>query len=143
MLTSTSEYALRAMVHLSQLPPGEMVLGRDLSVRSGIPANYLSKILLQLKNAGFLDTIRGQCGGYRLRMSSKDIHVIDVVELFEGIRAKPKCLLGEDHECADNTPCSAHAEFRSVRLAYIQFLEKTTIEMISSKALDNKDLSPR
>ena len=68
MITATSEYALRALVYLARLPKDELVGGKELSERQKIPANYLSKVLLTLRNAGLVDATRGFGGGYRLQM---------------------------------------------------------------------------
>jgi Rrf2 family protein len=123
----TSKYALRVLVALAGDPEGDFVLGSELAERSDIPANYLSKILLMLRNAGIIETIRGHGGGYRLRRPPEDIWLIEVVEVFEGVRTHPSCVLGIEEDCSDNTPCSAHASFREVRQAYITFLENTSI----------------
>jgi Rrf2 family protein len=130
MFSTTCEYALRALVRLARMPNGTAVLGRDLAQHAEIPANYLSKILLTLRNAGILTTARGTGGGYRLRKSPDEIRLIQVVELFDGQRAKPACLLG-GRECSDENPCSAHNAWRDVRVAYLSFLENTTLAGIS------------
>lgn len=130
MFSTTCEYALRALVALARMPEGTAVLGRDLAREAEIPANYLSKILLALRNAGVLTTARGTGGGYRLRKAPSDIRLVDVVELFDGARARPACLLG-NKECSDENPCSAHAAWRGVRKAYVEFLETTTLASIA------------
>jgi Rrf2 family protein len=131
MLTATTEHALRALVHLVRLAPGESVLGRDLAERANIPANYLSKILLTLRNAGYVETTRGHGGGYRLAVPPQTIALIEVVELFEGIRSRPGCLLGEKDECSDRNPCSAHAKWRNVKAVFFDYLSSTTIADIA------------
>ena len=55
MLTTTSEHALRALTHLARLPEGSSMLGREIAEQAAIPANYLSKILWTLGNAGIID----------------------------------------------------------------------------------------
>jgi Rrf2 family protein len=130
MFSTTCEYALRALVSLARMPKDTAVLGRDLAEQAGIPANYLSKILLTLRNAGILTTARGTGGGYRLRKSAEEIRLIHIVELFDGARARPACLLG-GKECSDEEPCSAHAAWRDVRAAYVNFLESTTLASIA------------
>ncbi len=130
MFSTTCEYALRALVQLAQMPNGDAVLGRDLARQAEIPANYLSKILLALRNAGILATARGTGGGYRLRKPAASIRLIDIVALFDGARAKPACLLG-GKECSDEEPCSAHGTWREIREAYVQFLESTTLASIA------------
>jgi Rrf2 family iron-sulfur cluster assembly transcriptional regulator len=130
MLTITSQYALRALTHLAR-HPGEPVLGRDLAQSGEIPANYLSKVLLTLRNAGLVDTTRGSGGGYRLGRSADEIYLIDVVELFEEIsRTKPPCFLGQTRKCSDSTPCSAHSTWRGVQVAYLKFLVSTPLSQI-------------
>jgi len=131
MIGTTTEHALRALVHMARLPWGTTILGRELAERAMIPANYLSKILLILRNAGYVEATRGHGGGYRLLQSPDEIRLIDVVELFEGIRSRPGCLLGEKHDCSEATPCSAHTAWKEVRGAYLNFLESNTVADIA------------
>ncbi|MBI1790390.1 MAG: Rrf2 family transcriptional regulator [Acidobacteria bacterium] len=131
MLSTTSQHALRALTHMASLPEGTAILGRQLSERAGIPANYLSKILLTLGNAGILDATRGTGGGYRLRKKPEQIRLIEVVDLFDRARARPECFLGGGRICSDTSPCTAHGEFRDVRATYLRFLESTSIADIS------------
>jgi Rrf2 family protein len=130
MFSTTCEYALRALIRLTRLPNNTSVLGRHLASQAGIPVNYLSKILLTLRNAGLLTSARGTGGGYRLRKQPGEIRLIDVVELFDGARARPSCLLG-GQDCSDQRPCSAHAAWRDIRAAYAHFLESTTLADIA------------
>jgi len=131
MLSNTAEYALRAMVFLSQAEPGRVMPGRDLSAASGVPAKYLSKILLDLNRAGMVSAMRGQGGGYRLSRDAKDIRLIEVVEIFDRERAHPRCLLSFDKECSDASGCSAHDRWKMVRTAYLTFLDSTSLADIA------------
>ena len=136
MLSTTSQYALRALCHLAR-QSGEAVLGRDLARSVEIPANYLSKVLLTLRNAGVVDTSRGSGGGYRLRKPADEIYLIDVVELFEEIsRTKPSCFLGRPRLCSETTPCTAHSTLRGLLAAYLGFLTSTPLSAIAGKPDD-------
>ena len=134
MLSNTAEYALRAMVFLGQVEPGKVVTGRDLSAASGVPAKYLSKILLDLNRAGMVTAVRGQGGGYRLSRPAGDIKLIEVVEIFDRPRAHPRCLLSFDKECSDDTGCSAHDRWKQVRSVYLTFLDSTSLADIADKS---------
>ena len=138
MISTTSEYALRALAHLSNAPEGGAVLGRELARAADIPANYLSKILLSLRNAGYLTTARGSGGGYRLCVSPDEIFLIDVVELFEGSKAKPVCFLSRTKSCGEQDACTAHRSWRELSMAYRGFLVSTTVSMISGPAPKQK-----
>lgn len=134
MLSTTSEYALRTLAHLARQPNNHAVLGRELARAAEIPANYLSKVLLTLRNAGLVDTSRGSGGGYRLHKAASEIYLIDVVELFEEVsRTSPTCFLGHTRPCSDSSPCSAHAAWRDVQSAYMGFLLATSLAAIAGE----------
>jgi Rrf2 family iron-sulfur cluster assembly transcriptional regulator len=141
MLCITSQYALRALAHLAR-QTDVAVLGRDLAESVEIPANYLSKVLLTLRNAGLVDTTRGSGGGYRLRRPANEIYLIDVVEVFEEIsRTKPPCFLGRTRECSGKEPCTAHATWKGLQAAYLGFLVSTPLSAISGKPGDTWRIS--
>lgn len=127
MLTVTTEYALRALSELSRSPRGTAVLGRDLAKSARVPAKYLSKIMLSLRNAGMVGTTRGLGGGYRLLRSPEHVHLLDVVRIFEGGSSKPTCLMDSARKCSDAHPCDAHPRFHDVQMAYYAFLRETTL----------------
>lgn len=131
MLSVTSKYALRALTHLAAMPEKESVLGKDLAKRAAIPANYLSKILWMLGNAGLISATRGSGGGYRLRRKPDEIFLFEVVDLFDRTRIAPTCFLWEDRACPDDDTCSAHTLWREVRNVYTTFLQSTTLADIT------------
>src|SRR6266542_1388551 len=119
MLSTTAEHALRALAELARLPEGSSMLGRELAEHASIPANYLSKILWTLGNAGIIDATRGNRGGYRLKRNAAEVHLFEVVELFDRDRTRVACLLGGTRECDQDNPCTAHDAWRGVRTAYL------------------------
>ncbi len=133
MISATSEYAVRALARLATQPPGRAMLARDLAKATGVPRNYLSKILLSLRNAGILDSTRGAGGGYRFLKRPEQVFLIDVVELFEGPKTRPGCLLN-NRECSDSTPCTAHRTWQELSVAYTGFLLSTSVAMIAGTA---------
>jgi Rrf2 family protein len=132
MLSSTSKYALRVLVALAGSDARDFVPGADLAAATGVPTNYLAKVLRALGQAGLVTALRGRRGGYRLARDSHQILLIEVVEVFEGPRTRPPCILGVHAECSDDRPCSAHGAFRDVRSRYVDFLESTSIASVAS-----------
>lgn len=143
MISMTSEYALRAMVFLAAQPNGRAVLGRELAESAEIPANYLAKILVTLRNAGLVATMRGTGGGYLLQKPASGVRLNEIVELFEGSRIGCGCLLDHSRECNSDDECSAHDVWRDVRDVYRQFLHRTTLADISHRHSQgsSKDMS--
>jgi Rrf2 family iron-sulfur cluster assembly transcriptional regulator len=137
MISVTSEYALRAMVWLATRGEGHAILGRELAVSAEIPANYLAKILVTLRNAGLVATVRGTGGGYLLQRPADTVHLSEIVELFEGSRVGCGCLLSRAKECSGRDSCSAHESWEQVREVYKKFLHKTTLADISVRGSES------
>lgn len=133
MLSSTTEYALRALVVLSAVDEGRTMQARALARATEVPPSYLYKILAALRRASLLAGTRGSHGGYCLAREPRDIHLVDVVSLFEEIRPMESCLLRESHVCDDANPCSAHQHWKHVQQCYHEFLETKTIADLASK----------
>lgn len=140
MLTTTSEHALRALASLATLTDSKPVLARHLSIHAGVPLTYLSKILGSLTKAGILHASRGPGGGYRLARAPDQISLIDIVEQFDGLKAKSDCLFGSGRRCSDDDSCTAHESFKKVRQVYTEFLESTTIADIGGPAYADRAL---
>ncbi len=133
MISTTSEYALRALIELAHLEDGQIMAGKALSDAAGIPAQYLSKILASLGRAGIIDATRGLRGGYGLAKPAKEILLIDVIEVFEGVRSRPACILDKNRQCDNSNPCPAHDRFQRARQSYLKFLEETSIAAIAKR----------
>lgn len=134
MFSTTTEYALRALAILAAQPCDVAILGKELSRQTAVPGSYLTKIMLALRNAGLVATARGNAGGYWLARGASSIHLLEVVQLFQGITPLRRCLLSPEQECSESNPCSAHHAWRGLRTEYINFLERTTLADISNPA---------
>jgi len=86
-VSAKGEYAYRAVYELAcnHGDAGETVIQLEQIARNqGIPKKYLVQILLQLKRAGLVGTLRGVKGGYFLRKPPSQITLGEVLELIEG-----------------------------------------------------------
>lgn len=83
-LTTRSEYALLALISLARHDSSENVSGETIAGEQGIPQNYLRQILLTMNRAGYVQSTKGQHGGYRLARLPEEIVVADIVRLFDG-----------------------------------------------------------
>lgn len=83
-LTSKSEYALLALVHLARHGQKEFCPADEIAGVQKIPGTFLEQILLSLKRAGFLESQRGSSGGYRLARQPGEISLADILRNLEG-----------------------------------------------------------
>ena len=80
------EYALRAVLDLSLVRPGQPIRIADVAARQKIPQKFLETILAELKKHGFLESKRGAEGGYMLAKPAETISVGQVLRAIEGGR---------------------------------------------------------
>jgi len=105
-LYKTSEYAIRVLVFLAGHAQRRFSV-RELHQVLDIPYKYLSRLMHQLSEAGFLDVAQGKKGGYRICGQKADIYLYQIVDAVEGLENYDRCILGFK-ECSDENPCSMH-----------------------------------
>jgi Rrf2 family protein len=86
-LTARSEYALLALVHLARAEAGTHRSVDAIAEAQSIPPRFLEQILLSLKRAHIVQSVKGQHGGYRLAKPAAEIYLADVIRIFDGALA--------------------------------------------------------
>lgn len=80
IISAKTEYACIAILELAaRHGAGEPVRIRDIAEAHGVPSRFLVQILLQLKSAGLVQSIRGAAGGYQLAKEPEEISLLDVM----------------------------------------------------------------
>ena len=69
--------------------PGRQVVAADVAQKYGVSVHHLAKVLRQLGRAGLLESARGVGGGYRFVGNARRVTLLDVIEIFEDISARP------------------------------------------------------
>ena len=84
----SADYAIRAFVHLAQIPDGKFAMARHIAGEERIPAHFLAKILQELARKGMLRSNKGPSGGFSLRVPAAKIKLIEIVEALDGPMSK-------------------------------------------------------
>jgi Rrf2 family protein len=84
LFTSKVDYALRALLDLAMQPPGRPAQSREIAARQDIPESYLNQLLVVLRRAGLVRSVRGAAGGYVLGADPRKMTARDVVEALHG-----------------------------------------------------------
>jgi len=93
-LTKKTGYGLIAMSHLAKLRDGELSCAREIAEKFGVPAALLMNVLKRLSAAGYVESVRGAHGGYRLARKPENINLADVVTVMEGPIRLAECVRG-------------------------------------------------
>jgi Rrf2 family cysteine metabolism transcriptional repressor len=86
-LSHRSEYALLALVHLARHEDHGFLTVQAIADAQRIPAKFLEQILLTLKRARYVRSMKGQRGGYALARPARGITLAEVIRLFDGALA--------------------------------------------------------
>lgn len=78
-LTTKAHYAVKALLDLSLHPLNQAISVTQIAHRQNIPAPYLEKILIQIRRAGLVKSLRGAQGGYQLAISPQNISLGDIL----------------------------------------------------------------
>ena len=142
MLTKKGKYGLKALVHLSELPPGQLAFVNEIAVANKIPKKFLDAILGELRNAGFVQSRKGKDGGYRLAKLPSEIKIGHVVRVLDGPLAPlPWASRTQYQRCddCDEERCRVRHMMLEVRQAVAEVLDNRSLAEMRDVAA-NDDL---
>jgi len=104
---------------------------KEIATELDLPSPYLGKILQQLTKNNIIQSIKGPHGGFYLNEESKNIKLIKVVEVIDGLDFFTSCGLGLK-QCSDDHPCPIHHEFKVYRDGLLNlFSSKSILDLVS------------
>ena len=128
-------YALQAMMMLARHHRQGAIKIRDIAYEEVLPEKFLELLLLELKNARMVESVRGAKGGYQLRRDPADIHLSEIMRLIDG----PLAPFGDAEQLRElihrDIPHRAlYQVFLDVRDAAARILDHTTLaDLISQR----------
>lgn len=107
-VTTWAEYGLIVSLHLARRLGSGPVAARDMAEREKLPADYVEQILLRLRRAKLVESVRGARGGYLLGRAPEEITVKDVLDASEHgtFEVNCECHRVGDSRCSTETACS-------------------------------------
>jgi len=107
-ITTWAEYGVICALHLARRAADGPVTGRDIAAQERLPADYVEQILLRLRRADVVRSVRGARGGYMLARPADTISIRDVIHASELETFDLHCVthpIGEDR-CSTSHNCS-------------------------------------
>ncbi|WHH57497.1 Rrf2 family transcriptional regulator [Petroclostridium sp. X23] len=130
-LSRKSEYACLALIDLAQRYNEGPVKIIDICIRKNIPKKYLEQILILLKGSGYVKSVRGAAGGYKLAKPADQINVAEIIRLIDGPLAPVESVSKYFFE---HTPIEQSEKligcFREIRDYISEKLENTTFDKL-------------
>ena len=138
-LTKKAGYALIAMSHLARADGEKLASARGIAERFGISTSLLMNVLKLLAGAGYVDSVRGAHGGYRLARRPEQINLAEVITAIEGPIRLAECLSGEAREnetceCKVMARCPIADPVHRVQRKLSDFLKSVTLAEVAKPA---------
>lgn len=128
-LSVKSDYAARAVLALArQFGSGIAQRVDSLAAAQGIPANYLVQILIELKAAGIVNSVRGKEGGYRLARAPGEITFGQLLRAVHGQIFDAPALA--DAQC----PAELKAAWRRLQQSMDQTADSITFQQLAEQS---------
>jgi Rrf2 family protein len=133
MITQKMKYALKALMVLAaeRAGAGQALRIEEIATRSGTPKRFLEHILLEIRNAGFIASVRGRHGGYALIKNPREVPLSELMRLIDGPIAPLPCLSRRAYQrcedCPDEEACRLRQVFGQVFWSYLVLIESLTL----------------
>jgi Rrf2 family protein len=132
MISKKAKYALKALLFLAKdYSNRKPQLISAIAEKEQIPKKFLETILLELKNDGILQSIKGKGGGYLLRLNPEEITLAKIIRTIDGPIAPVLCVslnfYGKCDDCSNEEHCRIRPVMEKIRDANLAVYEKTML----------------
>jgi Rrf2 family protein len=135
MLSNKGKYGLKALMHLARFEGP--CLAADIATENHIPRKFLDAILLELRNAGILNSKKGKGGGYHLARPADKITAGQIIRILDGSLAPIGCASRTAYrrcpDCPDEDACAVRDLMLDVRDSMALILDRTSIAALSTR----------
>jgi Rrf2 family transcriptional regulator, cysteine metabolism repressor len=128
LISKKSRYALRAVFELAKRRGQGPVKIADIAKSQGISQRFLEAILVQLKQAGLVESRRGSEGGYQLVREPEKVTVGDVLRIVQGLPEPVECVGKPDVSCPMSMNCVFIPMWEKMMNAITQVYDSTTFK---------------
>lgn len=131
MISQKAKYALKALIALAKAEDGETMHIGAIAEQQDIPQKFLERILLDLRNRGYVVSRRGAQGGYALLKPASQIMYGEILRLIDGPIAPLPCLSMTAYrpceDCDSEEACEIRRVFAQVAEKTREVLDRTSI----------------
>jgi Rrf2 family protein len=134
-ITTWAEYGLIVSLHLAKSGAARPRPARDIAEREGLPPDYVEQILLKLRRAGLVRSVRGARGGYLLARAPEAVTVKDVIEAAEHRTFEVNCDAYPVNaaRCQTDGACAIRPMWRALQRHIDEFLDGVSLADLSAE----------
>jgi len=121
------EYALIAMVEMTDHKDPELITAREIAKQYHIPHEILGKVLQALSKNGLIESIQGVRGGYRANHTWNEITIASIIETIDGPIELMSCNSGNFCDCDQISVCNIKAPMEILQNELRAFFNNITL----------------
>ncbi|AIC93191.1 MULTISPECIES: Rrf2 family transcriptional regulator [Shouchella] len=131
-LTIFTDTSLRTLMYLG-IKENEIITLNEISTVYDVSINHLKKIAWELNKSGYIDSVNGRNGGYKLAQSPEYIQIGNIIRKYENLELVT--CMKKDGFCALEPACKLKRALQEALDAYLNVLDQYTL----SDLLTNQD----
>ena len=132
-ISTKGRYAVRVMLDLALHNTGECIKVKDIAARQEISEKYLEQIIAALSKAGYVTSVRGAQGGYRLSRAPEQYTVGMILRVTEGSLAPVACMDEGMEACDRCDTCETLGVWKDLAKAIDDVVDGVTIADLASR----------
>ena len=125
LLTKETDYVIRAVMNLAR-GNSEFASSRDISEQEDIPLHFLRRILQSLMKKRLIESKEGVSGGVRLMAKPENIHLTDLIKIFQGDIQLSECMF-RSKLCSNRKTCVLRKRISGIEDIVTREFDKITI----------------
>ncbi len=134
-ISTKSQYGLRAMSYLTEKnEKGKVSSLNEIAEAENIPADYLEKIMGNLRESNLVESKKGAGGGYTLARKPKKISVKDIIDAVGEMEGLVECLKEGKRNCKYEKHCVVKVVWEKLEKSLY-----STLESIKLSDLDHSN----
>lgn len=126
-VSTKGRYALRLMLDIALDESGKPVRIKEIATRQGVSDKYLEQIISVLNKAGFVQSVRGPQGGYRLTKKPEEYTVGMILRLTEGKMVPVDCVAADAQNCERMDECATSMLWKRLSAAINEVIDSMTL----------------
>lgn len=134
-ISTKGRYAVRLMLDVAIHGMDKNVSMRDVAERQNISIKYLEQIVSILTRVGYLKSVRGAQGGYRLTKAPSEYTIGDILRTTEGTLSPVSCLEDEENTCPRVSVCPTIKLWKGLYDVINKYVDSITLEDLVNESI--------
>lgn len=140
-ISAKARYGLRILMDIALHETADKPrLMKDICEAQSLSEKFTSRLVIPLREAGMIHSLRGKQGGFRLAKSTADITLLEIIETLQGPISLLDCL-SEPKTCTRSKTCPTRTIWTDVNSAIKNTFSSITLESILAQIADADHIS--